>query len=270
MRRYDARSMVTKVFEKAPQCGAFLLFALPFLIFSSLSLEASVCKPCSSVPLKVDRVVDGDTLRLKSGEKIRLIGINTPELGHWGKPEQPGGLAAKAYLQKLISQNGGRVAVCPGAEKQDRYGRQLVHLSGQDGQNIAAQLLREGMGWAIAVPPNLSRTNCYFAAESEARDKRFGIWKEAPSRATSLQGNETGFHHLEGRIVRVGESRSALWLNLEGPLALRITWKDWKAFGIDDPEQLVGHSLEARGWLYKRKGQQRLRIRHPSSIRWLD
>ncbi|MET0123816.1 MAG: nuclease, partial [Candidatus Thiodiazotropha sp. 6PLUC9] len=77
-------------------------------------------------------------------------------------------------------------------------------------------------------------------------------------------------HHLDGRIVRVGESRSALWLNLEGPLALRITWKDWKAFGIDDPEQLVGHSLEARGWLYQRKGQQRLRIRHPSSIRWLD
>ncbi|MES9852762.1 MAG: thermonuclease family protein [Candidatus Thiodiazotropha sp. L084R] len=259
------------MFEKAPQCGAFLFLAyIFFLTLPSPSLGASGCRPCEGTLHEVSRVVDGDTLILKSGEKVRLIGINTPELGHWGKSEQPGAQASKTFLQGLISLNRGEVRVCPGVEKQDRYGRQLAHLSGQDGQNLAAQLLAEGLGWAIAVPPNLSRKDCYFDAETKARDKRLGVWREVPTRASSLRGNETGFHHVEGRIVRVGESRSALWLNLDGPLALRITWRDWKAFGIDDPEQLTGHSLEARGWLYQRKGEQRLRIRDPSSIRWLD
>ncbi|MCG8100260.1 MAG: hypothetical protein JAZ05_14335 [Candidatus Thiodiazotropha taylori] len=59
-------------------------------------------------------------------------------------------------------------------------------------------------------------------------------------------------------------------MNLEGGLALRITWKDWQAFRIDDPQALVERNVEARGWLYKRKGEQRLRIRHPSALRLLD
>lgn len=262
--------MIAKVFEKAPQCGAFLLSILPFLALAPLSVVADGCKPCLGATHQVARVVDGDTLVLKSAAKIRLIGINTPELGYAGKQQQPGAEAAKVALQRLLSASNWQVHVCTGVERQDRYGRQLAHLSGVDGQNIAAQLLRQGVGWAIAVPPNLSRLACYESAESEAREHKRGIWKQSPVKATSLHGNETGFHHIQGHIVRVGESRSALWLNLEGGLALRITWKDWKAFNLADPEKLVGEDLEARGWLYQRKGQQRLRIRHPSSIRWLD
>jgi endonuclease YncB( thermonuclease family) len=256
--------------EEAPQCGAFL-FALIFsLLILPVTLTASECQPCSTAPQTVERVIDGDTLLLRSGEKLRLIGINTPELGHWGKPGQAGAQAAKSLLQRLVRESGGKLAVCPGAEPRDRYGRQLVHLSGSNQQNIAAQLLREGVGWAIAVPPNLKNNGCYFAAESQARAKRLGVWKNDPNPASGLSGDETGFQHLHGQIVRIGESRSALWMNLEGGLALRITWKDWDAFQIDNPKTLVGHKLEVRGWLYQRKGEQRVRIRHPSSIRWLE
>jgi hypothetical protein len=61
-----------------------------------------------------------------------------------------------------------------------------------------------------------------------------------------------------------------VWLNLEGGLALRITWKDWENFSIQALDTLVGRTLEVRGWIYRRKLAQRLQVRHPSSIRWLD
>ncbi|MEJ2620337.1 MAG: thermonuclease family protein [Candidatus Thiodiazotropha sp.] len=262
--------MALQTIKKAPQCGAFLFVLLLSLLIQPVSLTASECQPCSTAPQIVERVIDGDTVWLRSGEKLRLIGINTPELGHWGKPGQVGAQAAKSLLQRLVRESGGELSVCPGVEPRDRYGRQLVHLSGKNQKSIAAQLLRQGVGWAIAVPPNLKNNGCYFAAESQARRKQLGIWKRSPSPASGLSGDETGFHHLYGHIVRVGESRSALWMNLEGGLALRITWKDWDAFQIDNPKTVVGRKLEVRGWLYQRKGEQRVRIRHPSSIRWLE
>ncbi|MCG7897208.1 MAG: thermonuclease family protein [Candidatus Thiodiazotropha weberae] len=262
--------MAMQTNEKAPQCGAFLFALLFYVLVLPLSLQASGCLPCNADLQPVERVIDGDTLLMRSGDKLRLIGINTPELGHWGKPGEPGGQAAKALLQRLVRQSDGRLALCPGVEKQDRYGRHLVHLSNHNRQSIAAQLLRQGAGWAIAVPPNLFNNRCYFAAEFQARREQLGIWKNSPASARSLKGDETGFHHLRGRIIRVGESRSAVWMNLEGGLALRITWKDWKSFQIDDPHALVGRNVEARGWLYKRKDEQRLRIRHPSSLHLLD
>ncbi|MCG8041788.1 MAG: thermonuclease family protein [Candidatus Thiodiazotropha taylori] len=262
--------MAMQTDEKAPQCGAFLFALLFCLLMLPLTLQASGCQPCNADLQPVERVIDGDTLLMRSGDKLRLIGINTPELGHWGKPGEPGGQSAKALLQRLVRESGGSLAVCPGVEREDRYGRQLVHLSNINRQSIAARLLRQGAGWAIAVPPNLLNNRCYFAAESEARREQLGVWKRSPVSASDLDGDETGFHHLRGRIARVGESRSAVWMNLEGGLALRITWKDWQAFRIDDPQALVERNVEARGWLYKRKGEQRLRIRHPSALRLLD
>jgi endonuclease YncB( thermonuclease family) len=231
---------------------------------------AEECRPCLGEVHHVTRVIDGDTIALKSGKTVRLIGINTPELAHRGKPEQSGAYAAKTYLQRLLANGDWQVRICPGAETEDRYGRLLAHLSDLNGSSITSQLLRQGLGWAIAVPPNLSRLNCYLDAQSLAREDRLGVWKRPPMNAASLQGNESGFHHLQGVIKRVGESRSSLWLNLEGGLALRITWQDWASFGIENPQRLLGRQLEAKGWLYRRKGKQRLQIRHPSSIRWLD
>ena len=261
--------VIVTALEKAPLRGAFLL-CLFFITLLSFPAGADDCKPCLGVLHEVSRVIDGDTLALKSGATVRLIGINTPELGRQGEEDQPGAGAARDYLQGLVERSSRLIHVCPGAERQDRYGRRLAHVSDREGRSMVRQLLRQGMGHVIAVPPNLGNSACYQDAESLARKAGLGVWREPLRNAASLRGDETGFHHLEGRIVRVGESRSAVWLNLEGGLALRITWKEWAAFQIEDPEQLVGEHLEARGWIYRRKGAQRLRIRHPSALRWLE
>ncbi|MCU7816147.1 MAG: hypothetical protein KZQ81_13330 [Candidatus Thiodiazotropha sp. (ex Rostrolucina anterorostrata)] len=59
-------------------------------------------------------------------------------------------------------------------------------------------------------------------------------------------------------------------MNLEGGLALRITWDDWKSFAIEDPDSLLYSLLEVRGWIYLRNGQQRLRVRHAASVHWME
>lgn len=257
---------------KAPQCGAFLLWLLCIpggAIFPSPLPAADCTAPLDAEAAEVRRVIDGDTLQLRDGRHIRLIGLDTPEIGHDGAPDMPGAQAAKAALQRLVRQGGERIYLQPGRESRDRYRRWLAHLYSADGKSLTQALLREGLGRQIAIPPNLSNLECYRDAEAEARAGRRGLWKTALREASDLRGDERGFHLLRGRIVHVGRSRSALWLDLDGGLAIRITWRDWAAFDLAKPESLQGRRLEFRGWLYVKNGEQRVRVRHPSAIRWL-
>ena len=258
--------------DKAPQCGAFLLWlccalGLAFLPPPSVAGICSVPKDAELAAVR--QVIDGDTLQLRDGRHIRLIGLDTPEIGHDGERDMPGAQAAKSALQQLVHAGGDRVYLQPGRESRDRYRRWLAHLYTPDGKSLTQALLRKGLGRQIAFPPNLSNLECYRDAEASARAEKRGLWQTAVQEAASLQGDESGFHLLRGRIAHVGRSRSALWLDLEGGLAIRIAWKDWDAYFRSEAEPQVGRRLEFRGWIYRQKGEQRVRVRHPSAMRWL-
>lgn len=258
-------ALLAEIFKRAPLCGAFLLFSL----FTPSYSFAESCSPCPSDLIDVASIHDGDTLRLKDGRRVRLIGVNTPELGQ-GSVDQADALQAKHLLESLVERSGGAIRVCQGVEARDRYGRLLAHLYDRNGKSINRELLMHGAGYLISIPPNLKNQACYKDAEREARKGRKGVWRHPVKAASELKGSETGFHILTGNIIRVGQSRSGVWLNLDGDLALRITWSDWERFGIDDPQSLRDASLEVRGWIYRRNGNQRISVRHPSSIRWLE
>jgi micrococcal nuclease len=257
--------------KKAPLSGAFLLWLLFMVGILPQPLRAGDCAlPADAEQADVKWVIDGDTLQLRDGRHIRLIGLDTPELGRHGEQDMPGARAAKAGLRRLVRQGGNRVYLQPGRQPRDRYHRWLAHLYTPHGENLTQALLRAGLGRQIAVPPNLTNLDCYISAEDEARRHGLGLWRTAVLDAASLQGDERGFHLLQGRIVRVGRSRSALWLNLDGGLAIRITWREWAGFSLPKPESLQGRRLEFRGWLYRKNDEQRVRVRHPSAIRWLS
>jgi endonuclease YncB( thermonuclease family) len=257
-------ALLTKMFKKAPLSGAFFCILLFVPCFSN----AEECTPCSSQMIGVAAVHDGDTLRLEDGRRVRLIGVNTPELGE-GAGAEPQALEAKQLLQQLVKRSDGAIRVCMDAEHRDRYGRQLAHLYDRQGRSINRELLLQGLGYRIAFPPNLKNQRCYAEAERAARKRNKGVWRQPIKQSSELTGDETGFHILTGYITRVGESRSAVWLNLDGGLAIRITWDDWRGFTIDDPQQLRHVPVEVRGWIYHRHGKQRIRVRHTSAIRWL-
>ncbi|MCU7843444.1 MAG: thermonuclease family protein [Candidatus Thiodiazotropha sp. (ex Monitilora ramsayi)] len=245
---------------------------LCFFLSAVLPLKALSSDGCLPPPdtekVEVVSVLDGDTLRLRDGRIIRLIGIDTPELGRDGRPDMAGATEAKAVMQRLIGESRNLLYLRKGREKRDRHRRWLAHLYTFESVNISAEMLRRGLGYQITVPPNLAHLSCYRSAETEARKSSSGLWRYPVRSADSLAGDETGFHILRGKIERVGRSRSAVWLNLAGGLAIRITWGDWAGFPLADPDELIGRHVEFRGWLYQRNGEQRVRIRHPASIDW--
>lgn len=224
----------------------------------------------------VAHVHDGDTLRLKDGRTVRLIGINAPELprkGREGAPE-PHALAARDALRALLK-DGSKVALRLDAEHRDRYGRLLAHLylpaHLPEGGSVQSRLLEGGHAFTVPVPPNLWNFSCYQSAEARARAAAAGIWGLAdyrPTDAAELAPGAEGFRIVRGRVRTVSRSSGSRWVNLEGGMALRIVNEDMKYFDGFVFDRLKGSEIVARGWLSPRRGERSavMRIRHPGAI----
>jgi len=215
-------------------------------------------------------VYDGDTLRLADGRKLRFIGLNTPELGRDGRPDEPFAQDARTRLIALLKAHDGRLQLQVGRDPDDRYGRLLAHPALPDGTNLTATLIREGLATQLVVPPNTGLIDCYAAAERAARETGRGIWSlpaYAARPATTLAPEAEGFHILRGSVQRIGRGRHTLWLNLEGRVAVKIGEEDFGHFAHMDLEALEGRLIEVRGWLHPRRdGSRVMRLRHPAAL----
>ncbi len=202
------------------------------------------------------RVIDGDTLDLADGRRVRLIGINTPEIGRQGNTSQPYAQEARKELLRLVKGEGLRLLV--GEEPTDRYGRTLGHLFDGHGVNIEARLLGKGFGFAVAIPPNLQLLDCHLQYEQQARNRLQGVWREAPVRRAA-QIDAAGFQVVRGRVDKVSWAGKYLWVDLGGPLVLRLP-RDLA--GIEGVSAWQGRELEVRGWVVDRGAEQRGKARY--------
>ena len=219
---------------------------------------------------RVAAVIDGDTIVLGDGRHLRLIGLNTPELGRDGKAPEPGAIAARDQLRALIFTNRQQVDLRFDQERQDHYGRLLAHAFVADGRNITEQLLRAGAGSQLVVPPNTWQVSCYQAAVNDARRQRKGIWaldEYRPIPADQLGLRSEGFHLVRGRISHVSADTRAVWLNFVGNFAAHIDRHDLANFTDINPEKLSGAEIEVQGWVQARKGRLSLRLRHPTALK---
>jgi endonuclease YncB( thermonuclease family) len=232
--------------KKASLAGAFFVSALcawPAQAF---------CPLPSGLPLvSVQRVVDGDTLKLVDGRSVRLIGINTPELAHHGRNIEPFAEAARSRLQALVDESGGRIRLQLGQDSRDHYGRTLAHGYDQQGQNLEARLLAEGLGYMVAVAPNTALVTCQQAAEQVARSAHLGLWRNTVLQ-TPVQLTTGGFALVTARVVKVERNRGGIWLELDGPLVLHIAPKFLDQFSWAELQGLRGHAVQARGWVIDR------------------
>jgi len=240
------------------------------------------------VAVQVKRVIDGDTVVLSDDQHVRLIGINTAEMNYGKGAPQPYAADAKQALQRLV--NGSKqLYLSYGNEKKDHYGRALAHLYGDhsidsaaDGSldnptNFAALLLGGGLGFFIAIPPNLTHLSCFQQLESQARVNRLGLW-QGFSEQPVIQGEslKTGFQLVTGKIVNVTHDRAAWWLAFDGPLVLRVSVKHMRYFDEKTLLALSGKTIIARGWIIDRgikyknhpKGYRRwmMNVSHPLSV----
>ena len=253
---------------RASITGALLLFSLSAFAFNC---------PADRIDeqVRVASVTDGDTLRLTDDRRVRIIGINTPELSHDARPAEPLAQEARDLLQKLIRSSDNRVGLRLGDEGHDRHGRVLAHVFLDNGSSVEAQILQQGLATRVAIPPNVWGQDCFAQAEREARQAGRGIWAfpayRTPVDSRNLPSDVVGFVILQGRVENVGGSRHAQWINLEGGVALKIDHDLMPYFASIELKKLQGKRIEARGWLTRPGGKSpRIRLTHPTMLRILD
>lgn len=223
--------------------------------------------PAESVA--VATVIDGDTVHLRDGRAVRFIGIDTPEIGREGRPSQPYAAAARAALRRRMAASGHTLLLRFGRQRRDHYGRLLAHPYTTDGTNLTAALLEEGLGTALAIPPNLENLSCYQRSEAKARAAARGVWSlpdYAVRPAAALPADHRGYTRLRGRVQRIGRGGGAVWLDLAGGPAIRIPDDALALFPEDFLQGLEGRTVTAEGWVYRRNQELRLTLRHPVDL----
>ncbi|NSW82776.1 MAG: thermonuclease family protein [Syntrophothermus sp.] len=157
-------------------------------------------------PAAVTSVADGDTLHVKingKDEKVRLIGVNTPEIAHpeLGIKEQTYGKEAAAYTQKRLT--GKQVYLELDVGERDKYGRILAYVwldqpkSGSEAEVRAkmynAELLLNGYAQVMTVPPNVKYADMFVKFQREAKEAGKGLWGAAvPGTKTTSSGKYIG------------------------------------------------------------------------------
>ncbi|MEH6649043.1 MAG: thermonuclease family protein [Motiliproteus sp.] len=269
--------------KKALTFSAFFFASIIPALFWSTSSRAQSCPPPQSVQtVSIATVFDGDTVRLNDGRKVRLIGINTPELGRDGKPDQPLARQAKAALEQLL-QGQSDLQLQPGQQSHDRYGRLLAHLYLHDGTNLEAQLLKRGLGFAISIPPNLKLRDCLRHAEQQARQQQRGVWSDPyyqPLRATDLSADNGGFGRFRGQVTKTGKLKKGHYLELDGKIFITFESTLLQQHPQFSSDNLLGYHIEIRGWLITRKLTKdqlnrgylpfMLNINHPDGLKRCD
>jgi micrococcal nuclease len=150
---------------------------------SLLALVAALLCCCGARPqgapseALVAQVGDGDTVTIGSGQRVRLLGIDTPELEREGRPADFLAHKAKAELAKLIQ--GRRVRLEYDHLRYDQYGRLLAFLFLPDGMMVNAELVRQGLAKVYIFPPNTRYQETLVAAQRQAIEARRGLWQQA-------------------------------------------------------------------------------------------
>lgn len=127
---------------------------------------------------EVTVIDDGDTIRVNSSgteEKVRLIGVDTPELHHPQKPVQCFAKRAKQFTIKLIGANKVRLVADPEDDNRDLYGRLLRYVYLPDGQLLNLELVKQGYGFAYPYFPFIKKSE-FIEAEKIARQTKAGLW----------------------------------------------------------------------------------------------
>jgi micrococcal nuclease len=157
--------------------------ALRNLVTVALSLLVSCSSGATTeneVLITVLKVIDGDTVDIDikgNTERVRLIGVNTPETKHPTKPIECFGPEASAYLTQLLPK-GTHVRIERDIEARDRYGRMLLYLYREsDNLFINLDLVSHGYGIPMSIEPNTFHRNDFVHAAALAETTNVGLWK---------------------------------------------------------------------------------------------
>lgn len=248
-----------------------VLLALSWLAPAAAEVPAPL-EPGGRQP--VGEIVDGDTLVLADGRRVRLVGLQAPKLplGRADFPDWPLAEEAKDALAGLTL--GHELELGYGGRQTDRHGRQLAHLYREDGLWVQGEMLRLGLARVYSFADNRALVPEMLAIEREARAKGRGIWADPYYRV--LAPEETGaaidtFQLVEGVALDAAVVSGRGFLNF-GPdrltdFTLTIDPESRRRFAAAGIaiEDYSGHRVRARGWLQSYHGPM-IEVTHPEQI----
>ena len=176
--------------------------------------------------VQVLRVVDGDTLVVSPDERVRLIGVDTPETVHPAKGVQPYGKEASDFTRKALE--GKTVWLEFDVQPRDRYQRVLAYVWTEEPNTdriregmFNARLLLEGYAQIMTIPPNVAYTERFLGFEREAREKNCGLWAlrapvEEIKEGYVANRNSRVFHKVScGSIARMNQKNALMFEDRE-------------------------------------------------------
>jgi len=249
-------------------CCRLILSCLPvFLVLASTSqLQAAGTLSVISrdIWVNVDKVYDGDTFRTKDGEKVRLLGINAPEVTHGTEPGQPFGREAKQALQQII---GGKIVrLKQDIEHRDMYGRLLAQVYLENGHWVNGDMTEGGYAFVYTFTPNLRWAPALLRLEKKARSKKLGIWNS--SRFRMLSSKNIGRRHIgqfrlvEGRAANPAKNGFGFRL---GRLHISIPRK-YRAYFRTPAQPHAGQRVIVRGTIRSSAGKLYLALHSPFDL----
>lgn len=170
--------------------GYFFLYAESTKIYHSEDGRFTIPfgRSYNYTDILVKRVVDGDTLLLENGQRVRLIGIDTPEMHLSDKlyrdsqrteqdmrTIQELGRRAYEFTKNLVE--GKRVSLGFDVEKYDKYDRLLAYVYLKDATFVNAKIIEEGFASLMTIPPNVKYADLLLKLYQEARKNKRGLWK---------------------------------------------------------------------------------------------
>lgn len=186
------------------------------IIVSLISLGSA-----HSAYYNVKHVVDGDTIVLQTGEQVRYLGIDAPELAHDGEPNEF--MAAQSRLFNRAQVGRSRVRLEFDLERKDHHGRLLAYVLLENGNMVNAMLVRQGLARVLAVRPNLRYFRVLLDSQREAMKEKIGLWAKNAERPEPFYlGNRESYRfHRPGchfakqitpaNVIRFSDSSNAYW-----------------------------------------------------------
>jgi len=178
MTRRSRRPRVPRMRARGPWGAAITILVLVLLIVRAWQERDPAPPPeaLAEESYAVEKVVDGDTLALANGARVRLIGANTPETVKPNHPVEPFGPEAKEFTARFVARGGHSVRLQFDRERKDRYDRFLAYVFVGD-EMLNEELIRAGLARAeTQYRFSASMKTRFQRAEDEARAARRGIW----------------------------------------------------------------------------------------------
>ncbi len=215
---------------------------------------------------RVNKVYDGDTIMLDTGERVRLLDINTPEIEHRGKPGEPGGEEAKRWLESRLL--GRKVRLETDIVTRDKYGRLLAHVFTEEDVHANLSLVEEGLATADIYPPAVKYVDAILKAQQRAERQKKGLWANQayqPVRIeTLLDEYARGWRRLRGKPLSIKAGKSYYRLVFSDRIDVRIPRENLSLF--PSLTTYLGKEMEVRGWASRRKHTYSILVRHPAAL----